>query len=143
MMEAMAAITLVVGFYAVLTVTPVLTLTHFVMAIRRRNTALSRFLLLGLGPSIYFAFVLAIPSHAGGWWFPFLRRYWPPQFDVHWVTSAIGEFGAVLPAFVGLFIFALEVRRGHLGWPLIRPVVALAYLGALCWLYLIAGAETG
>ena len=135
MIDTITLTAAVLVFTAVLTVTPVLTLAHLILAIRRRNTPLSRFWLLGLAPSAYFTFILAIPSFFGGWWFPFLRKYWPPLFDLHWLIAMLAELGMIYPAYIALLIFGLELWRGGASSMLIRATVAVTYAGTAIWFY--------
>jgi hypothetical protein len=116
---------------------PLLTVIHAALAVARKNGPVSRFLLLGLLPSLYSVFLLGMPN-VNGTRFSVLRDYWPPLIEWSWVDGLVRETWYFWPAFLACLVFGAEIgRRGNVPRPLIRLTIAATYLGAFGCGYLM------
>ena len=116
---------------------PVLTLIHAGLALGRKNSTVSRFLLLGLLPSLYSVFLLGMPN-VNGTRFSVLRDYWPPLIEWSWVDGLVRETWYFWPAFLACLVFGAEIgRHGNVPKSLIRLTIAASYLGAFGFGYLM------
>ena len=109
---------------------PILTVIHAGLALGRKNTPASRFLLLGLLPSLAWVIMLAIPGYSGAW-FPFLRRYWPPLIEWSWFSGLVSQSWQLWPPLFACLVFGAEMTREGVSRLLVRLTIAAVYVGAL------------
>ena len=118
----------VLFFFSVPLGSQITAIVHLVRALFRRNNTASRFLLLGLVPSICGLAMLAYPGPTGEWFIAL--RLDQPRPDLIWLIRFLMETVYLWTHLIALIVFGAELLSGHrLGRWTVRCTVALAYVG--------------